>query len=85
MTVETTDRNIAAALQDAAKNLGTGSQTVLDFSSVARLDAVGLRALEDLAAAAEQKSIKLSLRGTNVAVYKVLKLTKLTRRFSFVD
>lgn len=83
MTIETTDRNIVTTLRDATKNLI--ADTILDFSSVARLDPAGLHALEDLAAAAEQKSIKLTLRGANVAVYKVLKLTKLTRRFSFVD
>ena len=85
MTVETTDRNIAAILRDAAKKLGTSSETELDFSSVERLDATSLRALEELATAAEQKSVKLTLRGANVIVYKVLKLTKLTRRFSFIE
>ena len=83
MTIETNDRNIVTKLRDTAKKLD--ADTILDFSSIARLDAAGLRALEDLAAAADQKSIKLTLRGANVAVYKVLKLTKLTRRFSFVD
>ena len=83
MTIETNDRNIVTKLRDTAKKLD--ADAILDFSSIARLDAAGLRALEDLAAAADQKSIKLTLRGANVAVYKVLKLTKLTRRFSFVD
>jgi anti-anti-sigma regulatory factor len=83
MTIETTDRNIVTTLRDAAKNLN--AETSLDFSSVARLDTAGLRALEDLADAAEAKSVKPTLRGINVAAYKVLKLTKLTRRFSFVD
>jgi anti-anti-sigma regulatory factor len=83
MTIETTERNIVTTLRDAAKNLNT--ETILDFSSVGRLDAAGLHALEDVAVAAEAKSVKPTLRGANVAVYKVLKLTKLTRRFSFID
>jgi len=85
MTVETTDRNIVTTIRDAAKNLGAGTETILDLSSVERLDASGLQALEDLAAAAGQQSVKPTLRGANIAVYKVLKLTKLTQRFSFVD
>lgn len=86
MVLEIDNRKIASSVESAKSKINAKTEdTVLDFSSVERLDANGLRALEDLAAAAEQKSVKLSLRGTHVAVCKVLKLTKLTRRFSFVD
>jgi hypothetical protein len=38
-----------------------------------------------LARVADEKAVKVALRGVNVDVYKVLKLVKLTRRFSFVS
>ena len=34
---------------------------------------------------ADAKTVKVVLRGVNVDVYKVLKLVKLTPRFSFVN
>jgi anti-anti-sigma regulatory factor len=57
----------------------------LDFSAVRRIDPRGLNAMEDFASATHEKSIKVVLRGVNVDVYKVLKLAKLTARFSFVN
>jgi len=56
---------------------------VLDFSAVDRIDAAGLRALEDLTARADDKRVKLVLRGASIDMYKVLKLMKLAARFSF--
>lgn len=57
---------------DAAKG-----EVVLDFSAVSRIDASELRALENLAHAAEAKSVKLSVCGVNVDIYKVLKLVRI--------
>ena len=57
----------------------------LDFSSVRRLDTGGLRALEDFVGAADGKTVKVTLRGVNVDVYKVLKLARLSSRFSIVN
>ena len=77
---------IAPALEDAAGDLDRAQgEAVLDFSSVRRIDSAGLRALEDLARVADEKAVKIALRGVNVDVYKVLKLVKLTRRFSFAN
>lgn len=71
------------ALEEALQKLDSADgEMVLDLSSLQRMDARGLRALEALAAAAEKKSIKLALRGVSVEVYKVLKLMKLAPRFS---
>jgi anti-anti-sigma regulatory factor len=65
-------------IQDALGKLdGTRSEVLLDFSSVNRIDANEVRALENLAHAAEEKSVKLVLRDVNVDVYRVLKLVKL--------
>jgi len=38
-----------------------------------------------LAARAQEKSVRLVLRGVKVNVYKVLKLVKLAPRFSFLN
>ena len=72
---------LVRALQQALD--GAGDSLVLDLSSVTRVDASALRALEKLAEEAATKSIEVGLRGVNVDVYKVLKLARLTRRFSF--
>ena len=71
-------------LEQAFRNLdGAARELVLDFSSVRRIDAGGIGSLEKLAAAADAKSVKVDLQGVDVSVYKVLKLVKLTPRFSF--
>ena len=72
---------LVQALQQALD--GAGDSLVLDLSSVTRVDASAMRALEKLAEEAATKSIEVGLRGVNVDVYKVLKLARLTRRFSF--
>ena len=80
------DQRVVPALQEAGEKLdGAQGETVLDFSSVRRIDSSALRALEEFARLADEKAVKVVLRGVNVDVYKVLKLMKLTRRFSFVN
>lgn len=80
------DQRVVSALQEAGEKLdSTQGETALDFSSVRRIDSSALRALEEFARLADEKTVKVVLRGVNVDVYKVLKLMKLTRRFSFVD
>jgi anti-anti-sigma regulatory factor len=77
--------DLALALRNAADKLdGTGCEVLLDFVSIRRIDPSALRAMEDLAVLADQKAVKLVLRNVDVSVYKVLKLVKLARRFSFV-
>ena len=41
--------------------------------------------MEELARLADEKAVKIVLRGVNVDVYKVLKLVKLSPRFNFVN
>ena len=80
------EERVVQALQEAGENLdGTQGEVVLDFSSVRRIDSSALEAMEDFAGIADEKGVKVVLRGVNVDVYKVLKLVKLTRRFSFVN
>ena len=75
---------VVRGLEEARDKLDSaGPKMVLDFSAVDRMDAAGLRALEDLTARADEKGVKILLRGASIDVYKVLKLMKLAARFSF--
>ena len=79
------EEHVVEALREAEKKLDSVEGDVaLDFSSVSRLDPRAIRALEEFAAKADGKAVKVVLRGVNVGVYKVLKLVKLGSRFSFV-
>lgn len=78
--------NMNETLQDALAKLqlnGAGGAIVVDFSGVQRIDPSTLKTLDQLADAAHEKAAKVVLEGVNVDVYKVLKLMKLERRFSF--
>jgi anti-anti-sigma regulatory factor len=80
------ETRVVAALCEAGEKLdGTEGEAVLDFSSVRRIDSAGVRAFEELARVADEKNVKVVLRGVSVDVYKVLKLIKLTGRFSFAN
>lgn len=84
--VEVDGNAVAQALREAGEQLDSaGGDVFLDFSAVRRLDPGGLRALEDFAVAADGKTVKVTLRGVNVDVYKVLKLARLASRFSMVN
>ena len=76
----------AKALGEIQEKLSSAEgELLLDFSAVRRVDPSGLRAMEDFAAEAEHRAVKVSLRGVNVDVYKVFKLARLTSRFSFAN
>jgi anti-anti-sigma regulatory factor len=84
--IKVDETRIAQTLREVGEKLdGTEGEVALDFSSALRIDGSVLRAMEELARIAEGKNVKIALRGVNVDVYKVLKLVKLTRRFSFVN
>jgi anti-anti-sigma regulatory factor len=79
-------QRVALALKEAGEKLDSAEgEAFLDFSSVRRIDSSALRAMEEFARIADEKAVKVVLRGVNVDVYKVLKLVKLTQRFSFVN
>lgn len=83
--LEVDGRGVIPAVEVAMEKLnGAGDEIVLDFSTVARIDPTALRAMEDLASAADKKAAMVSLRGVSVEVYRVLKLTQLAPRFSFL-
>lgn len=76
---------VVQGLLEAGKTLDSAAgEVVLDFSSVRRIDASALRGLEEFAVVADDKGVRAVLSGVNVGVYKVLKLVRLTSRFSFV-
>lgn len=80
------EERVVQTLREAAEKLDSAEgEVVLDFSSVHRIDAGGLRGMEEFAGMADDKGVKVALRGVNVGVYKVLKLVNLASRFSFVN
>ena len=80
------EERVVQGLQEAGEKLDSVEGAVaLDFSSVRRLDASALKAMEEFAGIADDKSVRVVLRAVHVGVYKVLKLVKLTSRFSFVN
>lgn len=83
--VKMDEERLVPALQEAREKLDSAEgEVVLDFSSVRRIDPSALKAMEELAAMAADKSVKVVLRGVNVDVYKVLKLVKLAPQYSFL-
>jgi anti-anti-sigma regulatory factor len=80
------EERVVQALQEAGEKLDSvEGEVVLDFSSVRRIDGSALRGMEEFAGIADDKGVKVALRGVNVGVYKVLKLVKLASRFSFAS
>jgi anti-anti-sigma regulatory factor len=78
------ERVVHTLQQEAvAKVNAAEGEVVLDFSRVPRIDSSIARALEELAGLADGRSVKVVLRAVNVDIYRVLKLLKLTQRFSF--
>lgn len=78
------ERVVQVLTNDAVEKLAGAEDVVLDFSSVLRIDASAVDALEDLALLAGDRCANVALLGVNLNVYKVLKLVKLTPRFSFL-
>ncbi len=80
------EERVVEALREAGEKLSSvEGEVALDFSSVRRIDASALRAMAEFAGMADEKGVKVVLRGVNAGVYKVLKLVKLGSRFSFVN
>ena len=86
MWIKIDEKISPTVLREAEEKLLAGdSEVTLDFSSVSRVDAPTLRELAELARVADAKAGRVNLRGVNVDVYKVLKLVKLTQKFSFAN
>jgi anti-anti-sigma regulatory factor len=77
---------VAETLKDVCGKLpSTGGEVLLDFFFVQTLDPAAIKGLEDLAGTADVLKVKVILRGVNVEIYKVLKLSDLTSRFLFIN
>ena len=77
---------VAHLVEEAVRKLDAeGGEVILDFSSVRRIDPSALKALEGLANLMNGNASTVALSGVNVEVYKVLKLTQLASRFSFLS
>lgn len=84
--IKVAEDRIAQAIQEALDSLNKADgEVLLDFASVRRLDPKSLRALDEFADIAQHESVKVVLRGVNIDIYKVLKLVKMAKRFSFVN
>ncbi len=68
-----------------AKLAAEGPEILLDFFLAQTLDPAGMRALQELAGAADIENVKIVLRGVNIEMYKALKLAGLSDSFAFVD
>ncbi len=83
---ESNESRTIKMLDDARDRIETSDgEIALDLSSVDRVDPGAVISLDRLASKAEEKAVKVVLRGVNVDVYKVLKLVKLAHRFSFTN
>lgn len=84
ISMDIDERRATAALQELSDKLDAASgKIILDFAAVHRIHASVLRGLEELAHAADQKGLAIVLRCVGLNAYRVLKLVRLTRRFSF--
>jgi anti-anti-sigma regulatory factor len=80
------ERVVQSLREEAVETVnGAEGAVVLDFSSVLRIDTNVLGAMEELASLADERSVKVVLRAVNMDIYKVLKVLKLSHRFSFVN
>ena len=83
-TIAIDPKRPADAFEQAAERVNGGeAEVVLDLSAVPRIDSQTAGAVERLAGVTADRSAKVTLRGANGEVYKVLKLLKLTERFAF--
>lgn len=78
------DQRIVQSLDEAREKLEFAEgELILDFSFVGRVDPKTIAALKMLARTAKQNNARLVLRGASINIYKVLKLVKLAKQFTF--
>jgi anti-anti-sigma regulatory factor len=85
-TVVVNGERVAETLKEVCGKLpADAGEVLLDFFLVQTLDPAAIKGLEDLAGTADVLKVKVILRGVNVEIYKVLKLSGLSDRFLFIN
>ena len=85
MLVNLEDGTLAAALEEVSGRLENGGRhLVLDFSSVERLSTAEVHAIDEFTRTADEKGVKVIIRGLDVELYRALKLAKLPVRLSLI-
>jgi anti-anti-sigma regulatory factor len=79
------EERLIGSLQQLSADLKGTDEVILDFSPVRRIDRAALDALTEFVDVADDKTVNVVLSGINVDVYRVLKLARLTQRFSMVS
>ncbi len=79
--------DLARSLDEARQALDQldDGELLIDFSAVHRIDTAGVRALGTLVASVDDRTVRVTARAVAVDVYKVLKLTGLADRLSFMS
>jgi len=85
VSLKVDEGRLVASLRQLAAELKGTDDVILDFSPVRRVDPAALEALADFVDTAEEKTVNVVLSGVNIDVYRVLKLARLTTRFSLVS
>jgi ABC-type transporter Mla MlaB component len=86
LLLKLTEETASPLLREAGQKLdGPEAEVVVDFSSLLRITAGELNLVEEFVGKSDAKGVKVVLRGVNVDIYKVLTLTNLASRFSFVN
>ncbi len=85
VSLKVDEERLVASLQHLGAELKGTDDVILDFSPVRRIDPAALEALADFVDAADEKAVSVVLSGVNIDVYRVLKLARLTQRFSLVS
>ncbi len=76
----------AASLREAAEGITKADDEIeLDFSAMQRITPEALRELETIVERARSHKARVTARGVDVTIYKVLKLTGLAARLRVVD
>lgn len=83
--VKLEEGTLAATLEEASGRLEDGErEVVVDFSSIDRLSAVEMHAIDEFTRTAEEKGLKVIVRGLGVDLYRALKLARLSSRLALV-
>lgn len=85
VSLKVDEERLVASLRQLGADLKGAEEVILDFSPVRRVNRAALDALTDFVDTADEKTVNVVLSGVSVDVYRVLKLARLTQRFSMAS